>query len=43
VAGNARRSGGKQHDKRRGADAGDYPEDDNRNNNAKPTPEEAEE
>jgi hypothetical protein len=43
VVGDARQSGGKQHDKRRGADAGDYPEDDNRNNDAKPTPEEAEE
>ncbi len=35
--------GSKQHDKRRGADVGDYPEDDDRNNDAKPTPEEAEE
>ncbi len=41
--GDARQSGGKQHDKRRGADAGDYPEDNDRNNDAKPTPEEAEE
>ncbi len=43
MAGDARRSGGERHDKRRGADAGDYPEDDDRNDDAKPTPEEAEE
>jgi hypothetical protein len=43
VAGNARRLGGERHDKRRGADASDYPEDNNHNNDAKPTPEEAEE
>ncbi len=43
MASNARLSGGKRHDKRRGADAGDYPEYDDRNNDAKPTPEEAEE
>ncbi len=43
MAGDARRSGGERHDKRRGADAGDYPEDDDRNEDAKPTPEEAEE
>ncbi len=43
MAGDARRSGGKGHDKRRGADAGNYPEDDNRNDDAKPTPEKAEE
>jgi hypothetical protein len=36
-------SGGKQHDKRRGADAGNYPENNDRNYDAKPTPEEAEE
>jgi hypothetical protein len=41
VAGDARRLGGERHDKRRGADAGDYPEDDDRNDDAKPTPEEA--
>ncbi len=35
--------GGKRHDKRRGADAGNYPEDNDRNNDAKPTPEEEEE
>jgi hypothetical protein len=43
VAGDARQLGGERHDKRKGADADDYPEDDNRNDNAKPTPEEAEE
>jgi hypothetical protein len=43
VVGDARQSGSKQHDKRRGADAGDYPEDNNRNDDAKPTPEKAEE
>ena len=43
MAGDARRSDGERHDKRRGADAGDYPEDDDRNDDAKPTPEEAEE
>jgi hypothetical protein len=43
VVGNARQLGGKRHDKRRGVDAGDYPEDDNHNDDAKPTPEEAEE
>jgi hypothetical protein len=42
VAGDARRSGGERHDKRRGTDAGDYSEDDDRNDDAKPTPEEAE-
>ncbi len=43
MAGDARRSGGKRHDKKRGADASNYPEDNNHNNDAKPTPEEAEE
>ncbi len=43
MAGDARRSGGKQHDKRRGADAGGYPEDNDCNDDAKSTPEEAEE
>ncbi len=43
MVGNARQSGGERHDKRRGADAGNYPEDDDPNNEAKPTPEEAEE
>ncbi len=43
MAGNARQSGGKQHYKKRGADAGNYPEDNDRNDDAKPTPEEAEE
>jgi hypothetical protein len=33
--------GGKRHDKRRGADAGNYPEDNDRNDDAKHTPEEA--
>ncbi len=41
MAGDVRRSGGKQHGKRRGADAGNHPEEDNRNDDAKPTPEEA--
>ncbi len=43
MAGDARRSGGGRHDKKRGADASNYPEDDDRNDDAKPTPEEAEE
>ena len=43
MAGDARRSGGERHDKRRGADAGNYPEDDDRNDDVKPTLEEAEE
>ncbi len=43
MVGNARQLGGKQHDKRRGADAGNYPEDDDRKDDAKPTPEKAEE
>ena len=34
---------GDRANKRRGADAGDYPEDGDRNDDAKPTPEEAEE
>ncbi len=43
MAGDARRSGSERHDKRREADAGDYPEDDDSKEDAKPTPEEAEE
>ncbi len=43
MASDARRSGSERHDKRRGADAGEYPEDDDRNDDVKPTPEEAEE
>ncbi len=43
MAGNARQLGSEQHDKKRRADAGNYHEDDDCNNNAKPTPEEAEE
>ncbi len=43
MVGNARQLGSERHDKRRGTDAGDYPEDNNRNDDAEPTPEEAEE
>jgi hypothetical protein len=43
VGGRCEAIGGEQHDKRRGADAGDYPEEDDRKDDAKPTPEEAEE
>jgi hypothetical protein len=43
VVGDARQTGSKHYDKRRGADASNYPENNDHNNNAKPTPEEAKE
>jgi 5,10-methylene-tetrahydrofolate dehydrogenase/methenyl tetrahydrofolate cyclohydrolase len=43
VAGDARQSGGTAPSKRRGRDAGNYPEDNDHNNNVKSSLEEAEE